>query len=253
MTGTKFTYRQVSELTKQAASTLKRMGVDQKDVIAIHLPNAPEYAPIFFGIQAAGGIATTVNTMFTADEIANQLQDAGAKYIVSSSPLIDAAREGAAKASLPSDNVLDLASLWDLVCKDDGSYLAQVHTTENPSDEVTCLPYSSGTTGRPKGVMLTHTNFIAHAMILGNDKFMSKGPGVHQRVMMALIPFFHIYGISGLIGTFLYLGTKLVCMQKFDPEMFLKIIEQEKVKCQYLTLIHKPYIFLFQVIEYLIV
>ncbi|KXJ19134.1 4-coumarate--CoA ligase 1 [Exaiptasia diaphana] len=228
-TGRSYTYKEVSQLTKKAGSALKRLGVGSDDVIALHLPNIPEYVPIFYGIQAAGNIISTINSALLADEIAYQLQDCGAKYVISTSPIMAAAKEAATKANISSQNVLDFEYLWDLIVKDDGSHLPEVYMTDNPDEHVFCLPYSSGTTGRPKGVMLTDTNFIAHAMVFGNERFMSKREDIEQESVLGLLPFFHAYGLAYIIGTCLHLGSKVVCMQKFEPEMFLKIIEREKL------------------------
>ncbi|XP_020891948.2 4-coumarate--CoA ligase 1 [Exaiptasia diaphana] len=228
-TGRSYTFKEVSQLTKKAGSALKRLGVGSDEVIALHLPNIPEYVPIFYGIQATGNIISTINSALLADEIAYQLQDCGAKYVVSTSPIMAAAKEAATKANLPSQNVLDIEYLWDLIVKDDGSHLPEVYTTDNPDEHVICLPYSSGTTGRPKGVMLTDTNYVAHTLIIGNEKFMSLREDIEQESVLGLLPFFHAYGLAYIIGMFLHLGSKVVCMQKFEPEMFLKIIEREKL------------------------
>lgn len=208
-----------------------------KDVIALHLPNIPEYVPIFFGMQAAGNIVSTVNSALTSYEIAYQLKDCGANYIISTDPMIAAAKEAATEINLPPENVFDLKSLWDLIVKDDGSYLPKVHTTDNPSERVFCLPYSSGTTGRPKGVMLTDTNFIAHAFALGCKKFMSKREDIVQECVLGLLPLFHAYGLAVIIGMYLHLGSRVVFMPKFDPEMFLKLIQQEKVNIDFIIII----------------
>lgn len=172
---------------------------------------------------------STVNSLYTPNEIAYQLQDCRAKYIISVDPMIAAAREAASEANLKPENVLDLKSLFELIVKDDGSYLPHVFTTNNPDDHVVCLPYSSGTTGRPKGVMLTDTNLTSHAMIFGNEKFMSTREDIKQICIMGMVPFFHAYGLAVLLGVYVHLGSRIVCLPRFDPEMFLKLIQQEKV------------------------
>ncbi|XP_031566701.1 4-coumarate--CoA ligase 1-like [Actinia tenebrosa] len=224
-----FTYNDVHDLVKKCGSAFKRMGKNQKDVVALFMPNIPEYPIALYGIQVAGGTVTTVNPTYTADELAYQLNDTGAKYLVSSLELLPKAREATSKVKLSMDNVLDIDTLWNLILSDDGSYLPNIHSTKTPSEDVVNLAYSSGTTGLPKGVMLTSTNYISQAVIMACERFMPKRPEIPQEIILAFLPFFHAYGLAYIMGVHFYLGSKLICLPKFEPELFLDAIEKHKV------------------------
>lgn len=223
------TYNDVRDLVKKCGSAFKRMGKNHKDVVALFMPNIPEYPIAVYGIQAAGGTITTVNPTYTVDELVYQLNDTGAKYLVSSLELLPKAREAASKINLPLDNVLDIDSLWNLILSDDGSYLPEIYSTKTPSEEVVSLAYSSGTTGLPKGVMLTNTNYISQAVIMACERFMPRRADITQEIVLAFLPFFHAYGLAYIMGVHFYLGSKLICVPKFEPELFLDTIEKHKV------------------------
>ena len=226
-----FTYENVLDLVKKCGSAFRRMGNGHKNVVALFLPNIPEYPIAFYGIQAAGGIATTVNPTYTVDELVYQLTDTGAKYLVSSSELLLKAREAACKVNLPMDNVLDIDTLWNRILNDDGSCLPKIYCTETPSaDDVVSLAYSSGTTGLPKGVMLTNRNYISQAIITTCERFMPRRADIPQEVILAFLPFFHAYGLAYIMGVHFCYGSKFVCMPKFEPELFLSAIEKHKVR-----------------------
>ena len=133
-------------------------------VAAILCPNVPAFATVFHGLLRAGATVTTINSLYTADEIASQLTDAGAGWLFTVSALLPAAREAAERTGIPASRlvVLDGAdghpSLGDLLAM--GAPAPRV--SFDPATHVAVLPYSSGTTGRPKGVMLSHRNLIAN-------------------------------------------------------------------------------------------
>lgn len=229
MTDKLFTYDDVRDLVKKCGSTFKRMGKNPKDVVALFMPNIPEYPIAVYGIQAAGGIITTVNPTYTVEELVHQLIETNAKYLVCSLELFPKAKEAACKINLPLDKVLDIDTLWDLILSDDGSYLPTIYSSKTPSDEVVSLAYSSGTTGLPKGVMLTNTNYISQAVIISCERFMPRRADVTQETILAFLPFFHAYGLAYIIGVHFYLGSKLICVPKFEPELFLDAIEKHKV------------------------
>ncbi len=97
-TGRTLTYRQLVDGARRTAAGLAKRGFGKGDVLAIYCPNLPEYAIVFLGVAMAGGVNTTVNPLYTADELANQLRDSGARFLVTVAPFLEKAKEGAAKS-----------------------------------------------------------------------------------------------------------------------------------------------------------
>jgi len=197
-------------------------------VFALYLPNVPEYPIFFFGIIALGGVATTLNPTFTEKEIAYQLKDSGAKYIVTVPAIADKAKQAAAEVGINQVFVIGEAEgcepLTSLLSDDGTAFPEDVPV--NPKEDVCVMPYSSGTTGFPKGVMLTHHNLVSQLCMIMHDSFRSHPL---RGTVLGLLPFFHIFGMVVVMAQFLQRGGKIVCMQQFDSDHMLKLIQEFKV------------------------
>ncbi|WRL64131.1 AMP-binding protein [Blastococcus brunescens] len=162
---------------------------------------------VFHGIAAAGCVMSPINSLYTPDEIAFQLKDSGAKILITISLFLDRATAAAEKSPLDEIVVLDgaegHANLFDLL----GADAPSVQVDIDPGTDLVTLPYSSGTTGLPKGVMLTHRNLVANVaqcrplISLGED----------ERII-AVLPFFHIYGLTVLMNQGLAWGGAVVTL-----------------------------------------
>jgi len=226
-TGRTLTYRQLADGVRRTAAGLARRGFRKGDVFAIYCPNLPEYAVVFLGVALAGGVNTTVNPLYTADELANQLNDSGARFLVTVPPFLDKAKEAAAKSRVEEVFVFGSAEgarpFTDLLQAGDQPPAVTIDLRR----DLVALPYSSGTTGLPKGVMLTHHNLVANlCQCEGMENFECFGEG---DVTLAVLPFFHIYGMVvimmlGLAGA----GTILV-MPRFDMQEFLTLIQKYRI------------------------
>ncbi|MBT2597408.1 AMP-binding protein [Arthrobacter sp. ISL-72] len=227
--GGETSYRQLLEQIDAVAGAVSALGLGPHGVAAILCPNIPAFAAVFHGLLRAGSTVTTVNSLYTADELADQLQDAGASWLFTVSALLPGAEEAARRVGIPADRlvVLDGApghpSLGDLLAA--GARAPDV--SFDPATHVAVLPYSSGTTGRPKGVMLSHRNLVANVQ-------QSRGllNVRNQDRLLALLPFFHIYGLTVLLNIALRERACLVTMPRFDLAEFLRIIQDHK--CTYL-------------------
>lgn len=223
------TYRALRGQIDALAGAVAAQGLGVNGVAAILCPNVPAFAAVFHGLLRAGATVTTINSLYTADEIANQLTDAGAGWLFTVSALLPAAREAAQRTGIPASRlvVLDGAdghpSLGDLLAM--GAPAPRVDF--DPATHVAVLPYSSGTTGRPKGVMLSHRNLIANV----EQARGLLGVGSEDR-LLALLPFFHIYGLTVLLNLALRQRARLVTMPRFDLPEFLRIIQEHR--CSYL-------------------
>ena len=227
--GVETTYRALRGQINALAGAVAAQGLGVNGVAAILCPNVPAFAAVFHGLLRAGATVTTINSLYTADEIAIQLTDAGAGWLFTVSALLPAAREAAQRTGIPASRlvVLDGAdghpSLGDLLAM--GAPAPRV--SFDPATHVAVLPYSSGTTGRPKGVMLSHRNLIANV----EQARGLLGVGPEDR-LLALLPFFHIYGLTVLLNLALRQRARLVTMPRFDLPEFLRIIQEHR--CSYL-------------------
>lgn len=227
--GAETTYRALRGQIDALAGAVAAQGLGVHGVAAILCPNVPAFATVFHGLLRAGATVTTINALYTADEIATQLTDAGADWLFTVSALLPAAREAAERTGIPASRlvVLDGAdghpSLADLLAM--GAPAPRV--SFDPATHVAVLPYSSGTTGRPKGVMLSHRNLVAN--VEQARGLLDVGP--EDRVL-ALLPFFHIYGLTVLLNLALRQRARLVTMPRFDLPEFLRIIQDHR--CSYL-------------------
>ena len=220
-TGRVLTYAQLADQVARLAGGLRARGFGPGDVLGVMAPNLPEYAVLFHGVAMAGGTITTINPTYTAPEVHHQLTDAGAALLVTIPMFLEVATEGARGTGVDAIFVLGeatggAASVLDLI----GEPLAEPVPVD-PLDDVVVLPYSSGTTGLSKGVMLTHHNLVANiAQVLGATSLDS------DDVVMAVLPFFHIYGMQVLMNTALRAGATIITMPRFDLPEFLSLHQQ---------------------------
>ena len=224
--GAETTYRQLIRQIDGVAGALAARGIGVGDVVALHSPNSPAFAAVFHGILRSGATATTVNALATGEEIANQLRDSKAQLLITVTPLLQNALDAAALVDLAAENVVVLdgaaghSSLADLL----GQGLSAPEVSFDPATHVAVLPYSSGTTARPKGVILTHRNLVGNVA--------QSGPLItvdeNDRVL-ALLPFFHIYGMTVLLNLALSVRAALVTMPRFDLAEFLRILQDHQV------------------------
>ena len=195
-------------------------------------PNSTAFAIAFHGILRAGATATTINVLFTAKDIVKQLTNSKAKMLIVVSALLPQAKEAAAAVGMSDDQlvVLDGAdghpSAADLL----GAGAAPPEVGFDPATHLAVLPYSSGTTGNPKGVMLTHRNLVAN--VAQTRPVQDVQP---NDVVIAIMPFFHIYGMTVLLNAVLHARARLVMMPSFDLEEFLANIQKHEVTVGYIA------------------
>ncbi|MDH5506619.1 MAG: AMP-binding protein [Anaerolineae bacterium] len=222
--GRTLSYRQLAGMVQKIAAGLHQRGFRKGDVFAIYSPNVPEYAAAFHGVSLLGGINTTINPLYTVDELSHQLKDAGAKFLLTVPMFLENALAAAANTGIEevfvfgeAEGATPFAALLD----NDGQ--APV-VPVNAKKDIVALPYSSGTTGLPKGVMLSHYNLVANIL---------QTEGIEQikadDTLIAVLPFFHIYGLGVILNISLYHGVTVVTVPRFDLEQFLQIMQDQKV------------------------
>ncbi|WP_418959778.1 AMP-binding protein [Streptomyces tritici] len=230
--GRSVTYGELAARVELFAGALAARGLKPGEVVALHAPNCPEFAVAFHGILRAGGTVTTVNALYTPKEIAAQLRDSKAVRYVTVSPLLPAALAAAEEVGLPASDVytLDPAEGHESL----GALLAEgrpaPEVTIDPATHLAVLPYSSGTTGRAKGVMLTHANLVAN--MCQNEYVL---PMSADDTVLAVLPFFHIYGMNVLLnGTLKARGT-LASLPRFDLADFLRTVQDHRCTFLYVA------------------
>jgi acyl-CoA synthetase (AMP-forming)/AMP-acid ligase II len=223
-TGRALTYHQLSDNVRRAAAGLARRGFRKGDVFAIYSPNLPEYAVIFLAVASLGGINTTANPLYTADELAKQLVDSRARFLVTVPTFLDKAKEAAHKSKVEEIFVFGSAEGATPFAELFKAGVEPPAVQIDPGTDIVVLPYSSGTTGLPKGVMLTHRNLVAN---LRQCEGMENFEGFAEPdVIMAFLPFFHIYGMVVIMMFGVAVGGTIVTMPRFDLQEFLGLVQK---------------------------
>jgi len=227
-TGRALTYGALASEVRSVAAGLQERGFHKGDVFGIYAPNCIEYAVALLAVASIGGIATTVNHLATAEELARQLADAGATRLLTVPDLFDRAWAATASTAVREFYVTGEA--------DGATPFAELGRAGGSPEEVLCapddvvlLPYSSGTTGLPKGVMITHGAWVAN---------LCQGNVPHRvtpdDVVFCLPPFFHMYG-AHILAKVLQGGGTLLLTPRFDLTTFLASVERERVTRAYLA------------------
>ncbi|KAK2582203.1 hypothetical protein KPH14_004556 [Odynerus spinipes] len=239
VTGRKYTYAEARDASNYVARSLRNMGYAEGDIIALITPNLPESAIAFLGILEAGLVVTTINPYYTVEEMAMQLDRAGVKGIIAAREVAQTALR-AARSKLPVSVPMividdgtgpimeDVIPFKDLITR--GKELPPLKPLTRSPDDVAVLPFSSGTTGLPKGVMLTHRNITTNIEMVeaSGYKIWEEMSSIDQHVIPMFLPFFHIFGMNGVMLPRLAAGAKLVTLPRFMPETFLNVLATKK-------------------------
>ncbi len=221
------TYAEYGELVESLACGFVAAGIAPGEVIAIFLPNSWEFAISYHAATLAGAIPTLLNPAYREREIRYQLENSGAAFLITDAPLLEnvnlaglpnlrrvftTRHEGAGKES------------FSTLLK--GSSAALPQPAQSSVQTIAALPYSSGTTGLPKGVMLSHHNLVANVyQILGPNA----APFVPEEIMLCFLPLYHIYGLTVALTLPIALGSTTVLMPRFDVQKLCALLVQEGV------------------------
>ncbi|XP_022913348.1 uncharacterized protein [Onthophagus taurus] len=237
ITGRNYTFDEVRVKSRNLNKTLrKKLKLQRGDVVALFLPNIPEFPICVFGSILAGLKVTTLNPAYTPDEIHRQLVDSGAKIIITINPLYQNCNKAIDKLDkkIPisiikekQDELLPQGTINFKELIDEKLDLPDI--TNLSPDDTAFLPYSSGTTGLPKGVMLSNRNLVGNIQQIGSDetKFAKLPDGSHQDCYPSILPLFHIYGFTSSVSL-LRTGCKTVTLSKFTPELYIQTIIKHK-------------------------
>ena len=230
LTGHSITYLDAKSMAQKFGSALLRLGAQRGDVVCLLLPNMPQFPVVFLGTVGAGLTVTTCKTSLRPEELAVRLESCQARWLVTTAEALDGVRQ--AKNSYSGlENVIlvngedeqDCISLDALLRDEDGS----LYDSQLPTDvhrEVAAIPFSSGTTGPPKGVLLSHFNMVA-----AGAQMLAPGPcpileAGSQQVSLAVLPFSHIYSMVVVMIAQLRLGHRLITLPNYDEHLFTRAL-----------------------------
>ena len=226
VSGRSLTYGELAHQVERVAAGFAAQHLRKGDVVAILAPNSPEWLVACHGAIAAGGVVSGLNPLWSADEVAAQIHDSAARFLVTIGPLAATARAAAEQAGVGTRLVLldarepDTLALADLVaCPDPAPDVAV-----DPATDLALLPYSSGTTGLAKGVMLTHRACIAN--VVQTVAALQIGPDDRT---LAVAPFSHAVGWGVVANCALRNGATVVTLPRFEPHAFLGAIQDHRI------------------------
>ena len=210
-------------------------------MLAVYAPNDIDFGPLVYGVFFAGGIVTPANPAYSVDELAFQLSNSEAKAIATTKAFLSNAVKAAKKCGIPDDRIILIGADRDEAHK--YKHFTNVRKTSgasryrrrkmDPDKDLAFLAYSSGTTGLPKGVMLSHRNIIADVLLINGAVGRWYASGKDK--ILGVLPFFHIYGLTGLVHQTLHRGIEVVVMPAFNLEVFLKTVQEHKITFIYVA------------------
>ncbi|MDI3235550.1 AMP-binding protein [Exiguobacterium antarcticum] len=248
--GKRMTFQEVRQEARRFAHVLQEAGLEKGDRVGLMLPNCPQYMISYYAVLYAGGTVVQVNPLYTDRELEQILVDSGAKILVTLDLLYPKASRVKAVTALqtvvttsiadylpfPKNKLYPIKSRKDnnIIIDTTGSIPFLSHRGHesiepveiNPKEDIAVLQYTGGTTGAPKGVMLTHFNLSANVEQISRWFYKySRGDG---RKLLAVVPYFHVYGMTCNLNFGMFNAYEQIILPKFDIEQVLKAIDKEK-------------------------
>src|SRR5690606_24987849 len=252
--GKEMTFREILTEAKKLANYLQKLGLKKGDRVASMLPNTPQAVVTYYGTLMAGGIVVQVNPLYTERELAYQMKDSGAKFIVCLDILLPRVSKVKEETDLEHIIVTRIADylpfpknlIYPFIQKREYNIVVKVEETDDthvwknvianspaeyqeveidPEEDLALLQYTGGTTGLPKGVMLTHYNLVANVQMA--KAWISKAER-DKEVVLGVLPFFHDYGMTTVMNLSIMYGAKMILLPRFDAGQVLKTIQKHK-------------------------
>ncbi|KAJ4177674.1 hypothetical protein NW767_015054 [Fusarium falciforme] len=233
-----YTFSDLLRLTPHIGHLLQsRCGLNKGDVLSVVTSNSIDVPPVIWGALSVGVVVNPLNPAFTVNELAHYFKSAGAKAVVTQKESYAAVLEARRGTGLRPDHIIvldddDTSSVWLPSSSSLPEPAPHVSAIKNPEQELSFLVYSSGTTGLPKGVMLSHTNVVANLIQMASIDEGMFGP---RDRALAFLPFFHIYGLTAIVNTGLYLGMNTFVMPRFELEAACRCVHVHKITYVYIV------------------
>jgi len=222
------TYAELDRAIDEAAAGIASLGIRKGDRVGVLVHNVPHFIYAYLGIERAGGVMVPLNTMFTAHEISYILADAEARAVIVAEPFVRAV-DGLRETLPMLEHVVVVGGgapigtmAWDQMTGRGGD----VPSVNVGEDDLAALPYTSGTTGKPKGAMLTHGNLMANLEQMHRVPQLSEA---ESDVVLLVLPMFHIYALNVSLGLTFRVGATAVLQERFDPVASLDAIERHHI------------------------
>jgi long-chain acyl-CoA synthetase len=240
------TYYQLKNLVDRFASALYERGFQKGDRIALMLPNCAEYVIAYFGVQRLGGIVVQVNPLYQQSELEHILYDSEAKWFVGHQKQrekLEQISDSKEVTAIFINNKFEEQEL-DFYHVISNTIITLPSLEINPEEDIAVLQYTGGTTGRSKGVMLTHANLISNIY----QSFSFSG-GVFQipgERILSVSPFFHVYGMTSALNLAIFAAATIICVARFNADDTIQIIRKHQptffpgVPTMYIALLHHP-------------
>ncbi|CAG9822644.1 unnamed protein product [Phaedon cochleariae] len=242
-TGKSYTFGQIRMKSRNFSKALKeKLKLRKGDRVAILVHNIPEFSIATFGILEAGLVVTTLNPAYTPDEIEKQLSDSGARAIITQASTFSKVKSGLKMMDSQMPIIVIKEKQADSLPTGAIDFFEFADTVINVPDiepghtsDLAFLPYSSGTTGLPKGVELTHNNIVSNIFQFNHKdlSFLSPPTDNFQDVIPGILPLYHIFGFSISAVNSTYNGSKSVYIDKFTPELFISVLKNHRITVLY--------------------
>ncbi|GAA0601190.1 long-chain-fatty-acid--CoA ligase [Virgibacillus siamensis] len=265
-------FSEVYTASKKMASYLQSLGLEKGDRVAVMLPNCPQGVISYYGTLMAGGTVVQTNPLYKEREIEYQLNDSGAAFIVCLDILLPRVTNIRGNTELKHTIVTGIKDylpfpknkIYPIIQKRQYNMVVKTEETDDthiwlnmmdrsdsnyqpvevdPTEDLALLQYTGGTTGHPKGVMLTHRNLVANVQMC-NAWLYRMDPS--EQIVLGVLPFFHVYGMTTVMNMSMMYGSKMILLPKFDTKEVLKTIHKQKptlfpgAPTIYIGLLHHP-------------
>lgn len=219
------TYASLWEQARRYGAALAALGVEPGDRVAIMIPNAPDFPRAYYGILALGGVVVPIHALLTAGEVAYLLRDSGAKLLLCAEPLLAAGAAGAAAEGVPCYSLMAPAGTAGRFEDEAARVEPLASYAAREADDDAVILYTSGTTGKPKGALLTQNNLVLNATIVAYE-LSHAGP---DDVYLAALPLFHAFGQTVVMNTAFRVGARVQLLPRFDAKTALETMVEHGV------------------------